>query len=84
MVDDLLPVQDGHLVFVNSHDMGEVGKVEVCKLCHLEVWPCLVEKAYAKLNGSYEHLEEGVRPSPPSPSSQVADDCHGRLHWRLP
>jgi len=46
MMDDYLPCQHGRPCFVRSKQEGEV-------------WPCFLEKAWAKMTGSYARMEAG-------------------------
>ncbi|XP_021109347.1 calpain-13 isoform X2 [Heterocephalus glaber] len=50
VIDDRLPVVGKECLFVHPRKDNQ------------EFWPCLLEKAYAKLQGSYSHLHYGYLP----------------------
>ncbi|XP_016090409.1 calpain-14-like [Sinocyclocheilus grahami] len=63
VIDDKLPAIDGHLIFVHSKTPNEF-------------WPALLEKAYAKVCGSYADMDMGS-------ISEALMDFTGRPHMTI-
>ncbi|XP_063765675.1 calpain-1 catalytic subunit-like [Eleginops maclovinus] len=63
VIDDKLPTIDGRLIFVRSKDQNEF-------------WPALLEKAYAKVCGSYTDMNAGT-------PSEAMMDFTGGLHMSI-
>uniref|UniRef100_A0A665TUX3 Calpain-1 catalytic subunit-like n=1 Tax=Echeneis naucrates TaxID=173247 RepID=A0A665TUX3_ECHNA len=63
VIDDKLPTIDGRLIFVRSRDPNEF-------------WPALLEKAYAKVCGSYADMNAGT-------PSEALVDFTGGVHMHL-
>ena len=49
-IDDYLPFYNGNLIFDNQASSGSGD---------MNIWAALLEKAFAKINGNYEAINEG-------------------------